>query len=158
VLGECLPAVPWISGLALNEEQNVLWGINNDHTGEAIWAMDPDSCTILGSIPDPDPDPVSGAGLSLDDNGDLWVLGQAPTQFNRAVAYHVDGGLPAYGDVPWLSVTTPTGVVEPGAKGAVQLTIDTTGLAPGEHVATLLMLSDSPKMPAIPVTVTVTVT
>ncbi|MFV2020631.1 carboxypeptidase regulatory-like domain-containing protein [Micromonospora sp. LOL_023] len=158
VLGECLPAVPWIGGLALNEEHNVLWGINNDHTGEAIWAMDPDSCAILGSIPDPDPDPISGAGLSLDDNGDLWVLGQAPTQFNRATAYHVDGGLPAYGDVPWLSVTTPTGTVEPGAKGAVQLTIDATGLAPGEHVATLLMLSDSPKMPAIPVTVTVTVT
>ncbi|MDG4764534.1 S8 family serine peptidase [Solwaraspora sp. WMMD406] len=158
VLGQCTPAVPWMSGLALNQEQDVLWGINNDHTGEAIWAMDPDSCEILGSIPDPDPDPISGAGLSLDDNGDLWVLGQAATQFYQATAYHVDASLPAYRDVAWLSVAEPSGVVTAGGKGTVHLTIDTAGLAPGKHTATLLIVNDSPKMPAVPVTVTVTVT
>ncbi|MFC8851094.1 MULTISPECIES: S8 family serine peptidase [unclassified Micromonospora] len=156
VLGECVPSVPWISGLAYNEKKNVLWGINGDDT-EAIWAMDPDSCAILGSIPDPDPNPISGAGLDIDDNGDLWLVAQAPWRPFQAKVYHVDGGLPAYRDVPWLSATKG-GTIEAGRKGTLTLTVDTTGLAPGTYVATVLVVSDSVTKPGTPVKVTLTVT
>ncbi|MEU6076930.1 S8 family serine peptidase [Micromonospora sp. NPDC047074] len=157
VLGQCTPQVPWISGVAYNERKNVLWGINNDHTGEAIWALDPETCATLGSIPDPDPNALSGAGLDIDDNGDLWLVAQAPWRPFQARVYHVDGSLPAYSDVPWLTAT-PTGVVEVGREGALTLTVDTTGMAPGTHVATVLVVSNSVTAPGTPIKVTVTVT
>ncbi|MEV4624878.1 S8 family serine peptidase [Micromonospora sp. NPDC049523] len=156
VLGQCVPATPWITGLALNEQRNVLWGINQDST-EAIWAMNPDTCATLGSIPDPDPDPLSGAGIELDDNGDLWLVGQANRQPYRAAVYHVDGSM-AYSDVPWLAVTPQSGQVDPGEKGKLDLTVDTTGLAPGTYTATVLVSSDSAKTPTAPITISVTVT
>ncbi|RKR87419.1 subtilisin family serine protease [Micromonospora pisi] len=158
VLGECTPTVPWVGGLALNEEHNVLWGLNNNNVGEAVWALDPNTCATLGSAPDPDADPVSGAGLDIDEHGDLWLVGQAVRSPGRAVAYHINGALPAYSDVPWVSVTNPNGQLAPGGKAEVGLTIDTTGLAPGVHAATVMVTSNAAKVGATPITVTVNVT
>ncbi|MFG1765722.1 S8 family serine peptidase [Micromonospora parva] len=156
VLGECTPPIPWMTGLALNEEHNVLWGINQD-SKESIWALDPATCQPLASVPDPDPNPLSGAGLDLDEQGNLWVLGNATNRPYGAKVYHVDGSLPAYSDVPWLSAAT-AGEVPAGAKGALTVTVDTTGLAPGTYVATLLVTNNGAKGASTPVTVSVTVT
>ncbi|SCF07763.1 Serine protease, subtilisin family [Micromonospora coriariae] len=156
VLGECTPPIPWMTGLALNEEHNVLWGINQD-SKESIWALDPATCQPLASLPDPDPNPLSGAGLDLDERGDLWVLGNATGRPYGSKVYHVDGSLPAYSDVPWLSAAG-SGQVEPGAKAGLTVTVDTTGLAPGTHVATLLVTNNGAKGAATPITVSVTVT
>jgi hypothetical protein len=156
VLGECTPPIPWMTGLALNEKHNVLWGINQD-SEESIWALDPDSCAALASVPDPDPNPLSGAGLDLDEQGNLWVVGNAIFRPYGSKVYHVDGSLPAYSDVPWLSVAG-SGQVEPGTKQDFTITVDTTGLAPGTHVATVLITNDGAKHAVTPVTVSVTVT
>ncbi|TYB97654.1 S8 family serine peptidase [Micromonospora sp. WP24] len=155
VLGECTPPVPWMTGLALNEEQNVLWGINQD-AKESIWAMEPDTCRALASVPDPDPNPLSGAGLDIDEQGNLWTVAFRNQPFASKV-YHVDGSLPGYSDVPWLSAGT-SGAVAPGEKAALTVTVDTTGLAPGRYVATLLVTNNGAKGSATPVTVSVTVT
>ena len=156
VLGQCTPPVPWINGLALNEEHNVLWGINQD-SKESIWALDPATCQTLASIPDPDPHSLSGAGLDLDEQGNLWVLANATNRPYGSKVYHVDGSLPAYSDVPWLSAAT-SGQVQPGAKQEMTITVNTTGLAPGTYAATLLVTNDGAKSGATPVTVSVTVT
>ncbi|MGC4749625.1 S8 family serine peptidase [Micromonospora sp. DT201] len=156
VLGECTPPVPWIAGLALNEEQNVLWGINQD-AKESIWALDPATCQALASVPDPDPNPLSGAGLDLDEQGNLWVLAAATRRPYGSKVYHVDGSLPAYSEVSWLSAGT-SGEVQPGAKDALTITVDTTGLAPGTYVATLLVTNNGAKDASTPITVSVTVT
>ncbi|MFD0784646.1 hypothetical protein ACFQZ8_12085, partial [Micromonospora azadirachtae] len=155
VLGECTPPVPWMTGLALNEEHNVLWGINQD-AKEAIWAMEPDTCRALASMPDPDPNPISGAGLDIDEQGNLWTVAYRNQPYSSKV-YHVDGSLPAYSDVPWLSAGT-SGDVAPGQKGAVTVTVDTTGLTPGTYVATVLVTNNGAKGASTPVTVSVTVT
>ncbi|MFC3502171.1 S8 family serine peptidase [Micromonospora krabiensis] len=156
VLDECTPPVPWITGLALNEKHNVLWGINQD-SKESIWALDPQTCQDLASVPDPDPNPLTGAGLDLDEQGNLWVLAGATGRPYRAKVYHVDGSLPAYSEVPWLSAAT-SGQVEPGAKQQLTITVDTTGLAPGRYAATLLVTNNGAKGGSTPVTVAVTVT
>ncbi|MEO3819933.1 S8 family serine peptidase [Plantactinospora sp. B24E8] len=156
VLGECTPPVPWMTGLALNEKENVLWGINQD-SKESIWAMDPENCRALASVPDPDPRPLTGAGLDLDDQGNLWVLGSGTGRPYASSVYHVDGSLPAYSDVPWLSVDG-SGEVAAGARQALTVTVDSTGLAPGSYVGTVLVSNNGAKSPATPITVSVTVT
>ncbi|MGS2617817.1 S8 family serine peptidase [Micromonospora sp. LZ34] len=156
VLGECTPPIPWITGLALNEEHDVLWGINQDST-ESIWAFDPQTCQPLASVPDPDPNPLSGAGLDLDEQGNLWVLANATWRPYGSKAYHVDGSLPAYSDVPWLSVAA-SGEVAPGTGAELTFTVDTTGLTPGTHVGTVLVTNNGAKGAATPITVSVKVT
>ncbi|WP_436520689.1 S8 family serine peptidase [Actinoplanes sp. HUAS TT8] len=156
VLGQCVPAVPWTVGLELNEKQNVLWSLNQDNQGERLRALDPDTCAELSWAPDPDPDGLSAAGLTVDDQGDLWTLGQAWTP-GQARVYHVSGQLPAYSEIPWLATVNPTGTVTPGGTASVRVTVDTTGLRPGVHRATLLLVSNGATAATVPVTVALTV-
>ncbi|PYC65492.1 hypothetical protein C7C45_28635 [Micromonospora arborensis] len=51
-----------------------------------------------------------------------------------------------------------SGEVQPGAKDALTITVDTTGLAPGTYVATLLVTNNGAKGASTPITVSVTVT
>jgi subtilisin family serine protease len=156
VLGQCTPAVPWTAGIELNEKQNVLWSINQDNQGEEIRALDPDTCTELGWAPDPDADELSGAGITVDDKGDLWTVGGTRAPY-RAEVYHLSGALPVYSDVPWLSVAAPTGSVPAGQSAKLRVTVDASTLKPGRYTGTLLLISNGAKAPMVPVTVSLTV-
>ncbi|WP_306216061.1 carboxypeptidase regulatory-like domain-containing protein, partial [Actinoplanes sp. RD1] len=157
VLGMCVPARPWTTGLELNEKANVLWSINQDNAGEALRALDPDTCAELSWVPDPDTDPLSGAGITLDDSGDLWTVGQAIGQPGGARVHHVAGDLPAYSEIPWLTVAAPAGSVPVGGAASLPVTLDTSGLARGTYTAHVLLVSNGATTPSVPVAVTVTV-
>ena len=61
-------------------------------------------------------------------------------------------------EVPWLEVDPGTGQSARGQESSVQVLMDSTGLAAGEHTATLCVSSDDPATPYVPVVVTMTVT
>ncbi len=51
----------------------------------------------------------------------------------------VESGVPAFSDVPWLSVSPTTGTVAAGAQKALTVTVDTHGLTPGLYLATIFV-------------------
>lgn len=58
----------------------------------------------------------------------------------------------------WLSLNVSSGTIEPGAAAdSLQLTIDTDGLAPGEHQARLCLTNNDPNNPLAVVPISVTV-
>ncbi|HYT82151.1 MAG TPA: hypothetical protein VEK86_01780 [Gemmatimonadales bacterium] len=93
VVSQCYSADPKISGLAYNAVFNVLWLATNSDT-DTIYALNPDTCTIIttlgnnGTLPHPDPG-FNGAGLEMDENGNLWMVSQG-----SAKAFLVVSGLP----------------------------------------------------------------
>ncbi|MGH8837320.1 MAG: carboxypeptidase regulatory-like domain-containing protein [Actinomycetes bacterium] len=58
---------------------------------------------------------------------------------------------------PWLAVNPSSGTVAPGGSQAVDVTVDTTGLAPGVYTATLAVQSNSGRQPTVNVPVTLVV-
>ena len=94
--------------------------------------------------------PGGGFGLGTDWQ-DWTVIG--PTQ--QDTAFRLDGlptTLPA--DVPWLSESPITGTVPGGGCQEVEVTFDSTGVAPGDYQARLLIVSDDPDTPQVEVPVT----
>jgi hypothetical protein len=79
---------------------------------------------VLTTLAHPTPG-FNGAGLELDDAGNLWTIGQAP---NRADL--IDSGVPSFTDVPWLSENPTSGTLAPGGSQQVQVTVDATVLTP----------------------------
>jgi hypothetical protein len=60
-------------------------------------------------------------------------------------------------DVPWLSENPTSGTVQPGDSVMVEVTFDSTGLIPGEYLATLRVMSNDPDTPEVNVPVTMNV-
>ncbi len=59
--------------------------------------------------------------------------------------------------IPWLSENPISGTVEPGEFVVVEVTFDSTGMAPGDYQGTLDVLSNDPDIPDVPVPVSMTV-
>ena len=70
----------------------------------------------------------------------------------------IDSGVPAFNDVPWLSVTPASGTVPPGGRLSLQVTVDTTGLAPGTYLASIFVVSNSAREGRLRIPVSVVVT
>ncbi len=60
-------------------------------------------------------------------------------------------------DVPWLSENPASGTLAPNHAQPIQVTVNTTGLAPGVYHATLFIRTNSGRVPTLPVTVTLIV-
>ena len=131
VLGTCMPGDGAISGLAYNSAAGVLWAATNSPT-DTIYELNPSDCTVLSTLAHPQPG-FQGGGLEMDEAGNLWMIGQSP---NRV--FLVDSGVPAFSDVPWLSVSPTSGTVAAGKQKTLTVTIDTHGLTPGLYLATRL--------------------
>jgi PKD repeat protein len=78
--------------------------------------------------------------------------GQAGELLHNALLY-----LAAPEEIPWLSEDPISGTVPPGECTVVDVTFDSTGMAPGDYLGSLIIASDDPDTPevAIPVTLTV---
>jgi hypothetical protein len=146
VLGQCSPADPNISGLAWNPAVGQVWEATNSPT-DTIFRIDPNTCATVSSLNHPNPF-FNGAGLEMDESGNLWMIGQSPN-----TAYLVDSGVPAFADVPWISETPDSGTLAPGGSQAIQVTVNTTGMAPGVYQAMLTFRTDSGRQPNISVPV-----
>jgi subtilisin family serine protease len=152
VIGQCKPADGQISGLAWNGGMGVLWVATNSPT-DTIYELNPQDCTVLATLAHPQTGGFQGAGLDIDENGDLWMIGQRPN-----TVFLVESGVPAFSDVPWLSVAPASGSVAPGGQQALQVTIDTSGLAAGTYLASIFVSSNSGREPRLRVPVSLVVT
>jgi subtilisin family serine protease len=151
VLGSCQPVDGVISGLAWNGTAGVLWVATNSPE-DTIYQLNPDDCTVLSTLRHPLPG-FNGAGLEMDDDGNLWMISQATNQ-----VFLMDSGVPAVSDVPWLSVAPTSGEIAPGGQANLDVTIDTTGLAAGQYLAKLLLKTTAGRAPNLSVPVSLVVT
>jgi hypothetical protein len=118
---------------------------------DTVYLLDPATCETLRALPHPAAG-FNGAGLELDPAGNLWMVGMG-----TGTAYLVESGLPVYSDAPWLSATPESGSVGVDGTTALDVKVDTTGLAPGVHRAILVITTNDPdtSMVALPVTLVV---
>jgi len=151
VISACAPADGSISGLAYNEAMNVVWAATNSPS-DTIYELNPDDCTTLSALSHPTPG-FAGAGLDMDAEGNLWTVSQA---LNDAML--IESGVPAFSDVPWLTVDPSSGTVSQGDSLALDVTIDTAGLQPGQYLATLFVQTTAAREPLIRVPVSLVVT
>jgi hypothetical protein len=151
LLGTCYPSDGNIAGLAFNNNTGSLWMVSNSDT-DTIYELNPDDCMVRSTLAHPAPG-YNGAGLELDESGNLWTAGQ---QTN--VAYLIEGGAADFNDVEWLYVSDTEGTLQPGSSQTISVTIDTTGLAPGTYLAALYLDSNSGRSPRIRVPVSLVVT
>ena len=76
VLGQCNPADPNISGLAWNPAVGQVWMATNSPT-DTIYRVDPTTCATVSTLDHPNPF-FNGAGLEMNEDGNLWMIGQTP--------------------------------------------------------------------------------
>lgn len=151
VISSCAPADGDISGLAYNGAAGVLWVATNSMT-DTIYELNPDDCTVLASFPPPQGGGFQGAGLEMDQEGNLWAVAQSPNN-----VYLVETDVPTIGDIPWLTLSPTSGQLAPGASQNVQLTIDTHGLTPGLYLGSVFLQSNSGREPLIRIPVSLVV-
>ncbi|TPV94375.1 MAG: hypothetical protein B7733_15520 [Myxococcales bacterium FL481] len=151
VIGSCRPADGDISGLAYNGAMGVLWVATNSFE-DTIYQLNPETCSVLSTLPPPQVGGYQGAGLAMDPEGNLWAVAQQSRQ-----VYLLESGVPAFGDVPWLAAEPAEGTVPSGESQAIEVMIDTAGLEPGLYLGTLFVTSNSGRKPTLRVPVSVVV-
>lgn len=151
VLSSCSPPDFAISGLAYNPAMDVLWMATNSDT-DTIYELNPTDCTVLSTLAHPQGGGYQGAGLEMDSEGNLWMIGQYPNN-----VYLVDSGVPAFSDVSWLTVNPAAGNVNPGSSTSLSVTVDAAGLQPGLYLATIFVQSNSGREPTLRIPVSVVV-
>jgi len=108
---------------------------------------------------------TTGVGVhQIDRSGNLVEnkITGVSARFIQYVLLQTDCTTPA--DVPWLSASPINGTTASGASTPVQVTFDSTGLAPATYTANLCVLSNDPdpgpgngtELVVVPVTLTVT--
>lgn len=152
VLSSCMPSDYTISGLAYNEAMDVLWMATNSET-DTIYELNPQDCTVLSTLAPPQGGAYQGAGLEMDPEGNLWVVSQSPN-----TVYLVDSGVPAFSDVPWLTVNPVQGSIAPSGSTSLNVTVNTAGVQPGIYLASVFVRSNSGREPTLRVPVSVVVT
>jgi hypothetical protein len=154
VIGSCTPDDRAISGLGWSAGFDLLW-VATRGDDDAIYAVDPDTCRTFTTLAPPDRDPSTGGGLDVGPYGALWGvsagIGALPSP--PSVAYQLGTGVPIFADASWLTVTSASGALSPGASSRLTVRVDTTGLSPGRHRATLYVLTGDARRPltAVPV-------
>jgi subtilisin family serine protease len=150
VIDSCNPPDPNISGLAWNPAFNILWQATNSTT-DTIYQLNPSTCSVLSTLPHPNPF-FSGAGLEMDEEGNLWMIDQSPNN-----VYLIESGVPAFTDVPWLSEDPSSGTLPIGGTQTIDVTVDTTGMTPGVYNAIMFVQSNSGRQPTLRVPVSLIV-
>jgi subtilisin family serine protease len=150
VINQCNPPDPNISGLAWNPAFNIIWSATNSDT-DTIYQLNPDNCSVLSTLPHPRPF-FNGAGLEMDEEGNLWMIAQG-TDGGPNVVYLVESGVPAFSDVPWLSESPVSGTLAPGGTQNIAVTVNTAGMSPGVYNALLFIVTNSGRVPTLRVPV-----
>jgi subtilisin family serine protease len=150
VISSCTPPDGNISGLAWNPVAHIVWAATNSPT-DTIYGLNPDTCAVLNTLPHPSPG-FAGGGLEMDSVGNLWMIDQDPN-----TVYLIDSGVPSFVDVPWLSENPTSGSVAVGGAQAIQVTVNTNGLAPGVYNAMLFIRTNSGRQPTLQVPINLVV-
>ncbi|WP_154795410.1 S8 family serine peptidase [Occultella kanbiaonis] len=150
-LAQCTPEDPSIAGIAYNPTSNTIWYVNSALV-TSFFQISPEDCSTITTVAYPVAGEGPGSGLDLDATGALWTANQLTGE-----VYLVDVGDPNVTDVPWLTVTPAEGTVRAGRSVTLDVTVDTTGLAPGVYGANILVQTNAGRVPTITVPVTLIV-
>jgi subtilisin family serine protease len=155
VISQCAPGGNLfnIAGLAYSP-RGALW-ISPNAATEPITAVNPDTCAVITSVADPNPTAFSGAGLELDDTGNLWAISQVAG--GKSTASLIESPIPSFADVPWLSESATSGSLGAGSGQQIDLSIDATNLQPGVYGATIFLISNAAKRSTIGIPIKVVV-
>lgn len=137
-LSQCAAEDPSISGLAWNRSFGLLWMATNSEFDD-LYLVDPVTCATQAWLPHPEGGGFVGAGLHLDEAGNLWTVSQG-----SGMAYLVESGLPEFTDVPWLSVSPTSGTVRPDGVRSLRVQVDMTDLPADDYEATVAVRTDDP--------------
>jgi len=152
VIGKCNPPDGSISGLAWNPAARIVWEATNSPT-DTIYQLNPETCTVMGTLAHPVTGGFRGAGLEMDEaTGNLWIVSQGQ-RGTPSTVFLVDSGVPSFNKIPWLKETPITGSVLPGGQQAIQLTIDSTGLGPALYNGSLFFLVDAGRQSVVRVAI-----
>ncbi len=114
-----------ISGLAWHPD-GILWVANNGDP-DMIFGIDLEASAVIYQFPSPSTISHSGAGLGLNDDGNLWVADMGSKRIHL-----VNTGMP---HTPGITVDPMTGVVESGETAELDVMINAATLGkPGDEV------------------------
>ena len=142
-----------IAGLAYNPATGHLYVSENTYDQTDIFVLDTknnydliDAFNITG---------LNGSkqGIEFDCQGQLWVV-STPYVFKTEP---LENGVCSSLEIPWLSVSPPSGSAAPGISNKHAVTFNPTGLIPGEYTGYLGIFSDTPYEPQV-VKFTLTIT
>lgn len=144
-----------ISGLAFNPVTRHLFVLTNADQGLDVYVLNArDHYRNLGGFNIPDLEAFQGAGLSMDCQGNLWMVNQS-----TGTVYETNSGELApcvWNDISWLSVTPTTGTLEAGRTGTITLSFDPGAAGSSTNQAEVIVQNDTPYGSlSIPITLTV---
>jgi subtilisin family serine protease len=155
LVSQCSPGgnLNSIAGLAYSP-RGALWIAPNAAT-EVITAVNPDTCAQIATVADPNTTAFTGAGLELDDTGNLWAISQIAG--GKSQAFLIESPIPSFADVPWLSESSTSGSLGAGSGQQIDISIDATNLQPGVYGSTIFLISNAAKKSTIGIPVKVIV-
>ncbi|MFO8128445.1 MAG: carboxypeptidase-like regulatory domain-containing protein, partial [Bacteroidales bacterium] len=149
-----------VSGLAWHPQggpdaEGSLWVVENS-PGDLVTELDPNNgWAVLQSFLLPDGGGYGGAGLALDNSGNLWMPNQ-----NTNIVYNVDtdeplsgGGIGDWLTLDWYEGTVPAG----GGLENVPTNFDASGASAGETYTAAIIFSSSPDVGTITIPCTMTI-
>lgn len=127
---------------------------------DGLGGTDTATVTIVVGVP-PDisvsPDSLS-ATLQPDTTTVLTVTAtnSGGSDLNFSIT-EADGSCTSLTDISWLTTNPTSGVIPPGGSLPVTVTVDATGVDPGDYSASVCITSNDPASPVVPVLVSLTV-
>ena len=85
-----------------------------------------------------------------------WSLGD----FNFPYDWAPDEGhgtIEPFSDLPWIVTDPESGTIAPGGSQVAQVTLGGAGLAPGNYQAQVVLVTNDPKTPQLPIAIDLTV-
>lgn len=125
----------------------LVFDLNGDLTAEV--PANVDGSTVSFAIP---LDALGGDDGQIDVAMDNGTFG--PEDWAPDVGH---GSIQAFTDLPWVTAVPDAGTIGPNAETVVELSLGGPTLSPGEYRAQVVIVSNAPKQPQVPVDVTLTV-
>lgn len=138
--GEILSSFSFInvSGLGWHPS-GTLWIAINDYV-DMIYQVDPQNGTVLNQFAAPGAgDGYWGAGLEVDNEGNLWVICQ-----DNNFVYQLDSGTPV---ITWLAERPRRGTISPGDSAIVTVSVyanEEAGILPGNTYNANITVNGNP--------------
>ncbi|WP_298325710.1 carboxypeptidase regulatory-like domain-containing protein [Haloactinopolyspora sp.] len=151
LLSHCTPPLRAVMGLAYNAGSDTIWYSDRADSRSRLIQVDPDDCSMVNAWWFPDSKPGQGGGLATDVTGALWAVDQIA---DEVLLVDVEDDLTT--DLPWLSLSTDGGTLDPGESLTVDVAVSTKDTDADVLAANIIVTSDAGRQSKeyVPVTIT----